>query len=107
MTSPSLSSGILFEYPEHLVVLWPKPSPVNVLTGRGGKPACDSDPEPSASRPVQGRPSGPNSRVVSRYESHTLGPEGLATVAVSLGVNVTVHLCTRLMKFSVPSVFLA
>lgn len=64
MTRPSLSTEMrLVVIP--LVVLAPKPSPVYVAAGSCGKPSYSRPPEPSASRPVVGCPSGPLKSIVS------------------------------------------
>lgn len=64
ITRPSLSMDIrLVVLP--LVMSAPKPSPVYVAAGSSGNPSYSRPPEPSASRPVVGCPSGPLKRIVS------------------------------------------
>lgn len=64
MTKPSPSTATCLEVVP-LVVSAPKPSPVYVAAGSSRNPSYSRPPEPSASRPVVGCPSGPVKRIVS------------------------------------------
>jgi hypothetical protein len=84
----------------------PKPLPVYVATGRGGKPGYEAWPVISASRPVVGSPSGPVRRIVSSYLRRMLGVEGFEAEASGASLREMPNFWMRLWKFSVPLVFL-